>query len=142
MLNRKVDYCDRLYCFVERWGYCKFYVDIIHSELIAYKCVNSIVYSQHLLAAMVTNYVQHLEPIAILKDEKTIISYSLAFDIVNTIRDDRLLVKLTYSPGQYTGFGALTEQYRELESIVAYGVITDEIQEDFNSLGWVILPNT
>jgi len=120
--------------------------DLRSSDWIVAKVRASRVYAQNLYAAMCNNDFQKFDVCAILKDERWSCSWRYAGGIVADMRGEGDYVDWycsgirntksvepdewdTWSPKQQT-------QYKESESFVGEGMITDEIKSDLKQLGW------
>jgi hypothetical protein len=129
------------------------YEDLLASELIVAKVRESNVYAQHLYAAMCNNEFQRLDVMDILRDQRWSCTWRSAGGIVAEMRDCNEDYMDYYCSGirgdtnlSDEEFAMLTLekqiQYKELLAFVSESVVTDDVQEDLRSIGWVVLEPT
>lgn len=98
-------------------------------------------YAQNLYAAICNNEFQKLEVVPILKDQTWSASWRYAGGIVARIQN-----KGDYLNWYCSGMGGITtydsnegERLMDERKYVPESVITDEIREDLQKLGWIVI---
>lgn len=117
------------------WAQNNLEYDLRTSDWIAEKCADAD-YAQNLYAALCNNEFIKLDAWQILKDERWSCSWRHSGGIIADIRQE----------GDYIDWycsGSLREnQVNSLRSVVPEGIITDEIRQDLENLGWGIVSST
>ena len=114
--------------------------DLRSSEWMCANARASDIYAQNLYAAMCNNDFQKLDVMPILKEETWSCSWRHAGGIVAD-----MLEKGDYIDWYCSGIGNDDSGYgldhRPAKSYVPEGCITDEIRNDLQRLGWVVVPD-
>lgn len=101
--------------------------DLRTTEWICNKCKESNIYAQHLYAALCNNDFQKLEVIPILTNKTWSCSWRYAGGILSDMVEE----------GDYIDY--YCSSFADDPNMVSEGVITDEIKNDLNKIGWVAL---
>ncbi len=119
--------------------------DLLTTDWILEKARASESYAQNIYAAICNNDFQKLELLPILKEQTWGASWRYAGGIVADMRQEG-----DYIDWYCSGMGGLNREYDGEESkeqwqrrtgYVPEGCITEEIENDFRKLGWVVVPN-
>ena len=118
--------------------------DLRTTEWILAKARASDSYAQNIYAALCNTEWQRLDVFPILKDQRWSCSWRYAGGIVAD-----MLEKGDYIDWYCSGMGGLNQEYDAKETneewqkrtgYVPESVVTDEIREDFQKLGWILVP--
>ncbi len=118
--------------------------DLLTTDWILEKVRNSEAYAQNLYAAMCNNDFQKLELLPILKEETWSASWRYAGGIIADMRQEG-----DYIDWYCSGSGGLNREYEGEETneewqartgFVPEGYITETIEKDLQTLGWVVVP--
>jgi len=129
------------------------YTDLMASELMLAKVRGSNIYAQNLYAAMCNNEFQRLDVMDILRDQRWSCSWRSAGGIVAEMRDCNEDYLDYYCSGIRGSTDLSAEEFammdpdqqirhKELLAFVSETVVTDEIEEDLRSIGWVVVETT
>jgi len=110
--------------------------DLRSSEWMCAKVRNSDTYAQNLYAAMCNMQFIKLDVIPILKDQRWSASWRHAGGIVADMRQEGDYIDW-YCSGIGDNDAGYGLDYRPANGYVPEGVVTKEIEEDLNKLGWV-----
>ena len=114
--------------------------DMYLSEWFRNKVRSSKIYSQNLYAAICNNNFQKLDVIPILKDQTWSASWRSAGGIVARIRKEGDYMNW-YCSGIQDFSSDEADPRFGIGGHVSEGAITDEIREDLQKLGWIIVTN-
>jgi hypothetical protein len=105
--------------------------DLRTTDWILEKARNSKEYAQNLYAAMCNNEFQKKDVFLILKDERWSCSWRSAGGIIANMRQE----------GDYIDWycSGIKETDSPEDGYVPESVVTDEIREDLNKLGWIVI---
>jgi hypothetical protein len=114
--------------------------DLLTTDWVLEKARASETYSQNLYAAMCNNEFQKLDVMPILKNETWGCSWRYAGGIIADMRQQGDYIDW-YCSGIRGGvdFSGENEVYDE-KKLVPEGLVTDEIRNDLQRLGWVLVP--
>lgn len=112
--------------------------DLRTCEWILEKVRNSDTYAQNLYAAMCNRDFQQLEVMSVLKEKTWSCSWRYAGGIIADMRQKGDYIDW-YCSGIGDGLG--NGDTSGVKNYVSEGVVTDEIKEDLQKLGWVVLPD-
>lgn len=123
--------------------------DLRTTDWILEKVRGDNVYAQHLYAAMCNNTFQKLDTWPILKDEQWSCSWRHAGGVVADMQQKGDYIDW-YCSGIRNGEDVTDEEffqftkeqqesYIETKNYISEGVVTDEIQQDLEKLGWAVL---
>jgi hypothetical protein len=118
--------------------------DLLTTDWILAKVRASDSYAQNLYAAMCNNDFTKRELWPILKEEKWSASWRYAGGIIADMRQEG-----DYIDWYCSGMGGLNQEYDQKETneqwqkrtgYVPESVVTEEIEQDLNRLGWIVIP--
>jgi len=118
--------------------------DLLSTEWILTKVRDSKAYSQNLYASMCNNDFQKLDVVPILKNQTWSASWRAAGGIIADMRQEG-----DYIDWYCSGIGGQNLEYEGIESdekwkkrtgYVPEGFVTDEVRNDLQRLGWVLVP--
>jgi hypothetical protein len=118
--------------------------DLLTSDWILEKVRSKKSYAQNLYAAICNNDFQKLDVLPILKNQTWSASWRYAGGIIADMRQEG-----DYIDWYCSGIGGFNQEYSDEETnsqwqartgYVPEGKITDEIRNDLQQLGWVIVP--
>jgi hypothetical protein len=118
--------------------------DLLTTDWILAKVRASDSYAQNLYAAMCNNDFTKRELWPILKEEKWSASWRYAGGIIADMRQEG-----DYIDWYCSGMGGLNQEYDQKETneqwqkrtgYVPESVVTEEIEQDLNRLGWMVIP--
>jgi hypothetical protein len=118
--------------------------DLLTTDWILEKVRASDSYAQNLYAAMCNNDFTKRELWPILKEEKWSASWRYAGGIIADMRQEG-----DYIDWYCSGMGGLNQEYDQKETneqwqkrtgYVPESVVTEEIEQDLNRLGWIVIP--
>ena len=112
--------------------------DLRSNEYMLSKVRSSKTYSQNLYAAMCNRDFQKLEVIPVLKEETWSCSWRYAGGIIADMRMQGDYIDW-YCSGIGDGLG--NGDADGVKRYVSEGYVTDEIREDLQKLGWIVLPD-
>ena len=112
--------------------------DLRSNEYMLSKVRSSKTYSQNLYAAMCNRDFQKLEVIPVLKEETWSCSWRYAGGIIADMRMQGDYIDW-YCSGIGDGLG--NGDAEGIKGYVGEGHVTDEIREDLQKLGWIVLPD-
>jgi hypothetical protein len=114
--------------------------DLLTTDWILEKVRASESYAQNLYAAMCNNEFQKLDVMPILKNETWGCSWRYAGGIIADMREQGDYIDW-YCSGIRGGvdFSGENEVYDE-KKLVPEGLVTDEIRDDLQRLGWAVVP--
>lgn len=112
--------------------------DLLSTDWILEKARGSKTYSQNLYAAMCNRDFQKLEVLPLLKEETWSCSWRYAGGIIADMRQQGDYIDW-YCSGIGDGLG--NGDADGTRGYVSEGRVTDEIREDLQKLGWIVLPD-
>lgn len=112
--------------------------DLLSTDWILEKARGSKTYAQNLYAAMCNRDFQKLEVLPLLKEETWSCSWRYAGGIIADMRQQGDYIDW-YCSGIGDGLG--NGDADGTMSYVSEGRVTDEIREDLQKLGWIVLPD-
>lgn len=112
--------------------------DLRSNEYMLSKVRASDTYAQNLYAAMCNRDFQKLEVIPVLKEETWSCSWRYAGGIIADMRQQGDYIDW-YCSGIGDGLG--NGDTDGTKGYVSEGIVTDEIREDLQTLGWIVLPD-
>lgn len=134
-----------------KWQKSNLEYDIRSTEWISNKIRSSNSYAQNVYAALCNNEFQKKDNWCILSDQNWSCSWRYAGGIIADVQEKGDYIDWYCSGVQFdnteedSDLSGLTDeqkQYRiDSKNYVGEGVVTDEVRNDLNQLGWVVLPN-
>jgi hypothetical protein len=115
--------------------------DLLTTDWILEKVRNSKTYSQNLYAAMCNRDFQKLEVLAVLKEQTWSCSWRYAGGIIADMRQQGDYIDWYCSGIRGGDFPDSVDVSFEQKKFVSEGIVTDEIREDLQKLGWVVMPD-
>ena len=109
----------------------------IWNSFIKDKAFQNDVYCQHLYAALCNNDFVYGDMLEVVKGEYWGCSWRYAGEIVAEIREEGDYLDW-YCSGTGNGLGNGDEE--GVKGYVGEGVVTEEIEQDLNTLGWIVVP--